>query len=135
MTTEALPERPEPTISERSAVFWRGGAAGELRIQRCQRCGWWLHPPHPLCPRCQSRDLEPEVVSGRGRVWSFTINRYQWVRGLEPPYVLAEVELDEQPGLRLLTALVGCDDEVAIDMPVQVRFEPAGDAWVPVFGP
>jgi len=87
-----------------------------------------------MCPRCQSRDVAPEVVSGRGTVFSFTVNRYQWTPLLEPPYVLAEVELDEQPGLRLLTSIVDCDD-VSIGMPVHVRFEPAGEAWVPVFAP
>ena len=127
-------ERPAPTITERTAAFWGGGAVGELRIVRCQSCGRWLHPPLPMCPRCQSRDVAPEVVSGRGTVFSFTVNRYQWTPLLEPPYVLAEVELDEQPGLRLLTSIVDCDD-VSIGMPVHVRFEPAGEAWVPVFAP
>jgi uncharacterized protein len=131
-----MPDRPVPVITERSAAFWRGGAAGELRIQRCQACRWWLHPPRPVCPRCLSRDLEAEVTSGRGTVWSFTVNRYQWAPGIEPPYVLAEVELDGQPGVRLLTSIVGCDcDDVTIGMPVRVRFERAGDAWVPVFAP
>jgi uncharacterized OB-fold protein len=134
MTTDAIPQRPAPTITERTAAFWRGGAVGELRIQRCQSCGWWLHPPRPLCPRCLSRDLESEVTSGRGTVWSFTVNRYKWAPSLEPPYVLAEVELVEQAGLRLLTAIVECDD-VTIGLPVNVRFEQAGDAWVPVFAP
>jgi len=83
---------------------------------------------------CQGRDLEPEVASGRGTVWSFTVNRHKWSPGLEPPYVLAEVELEEQSGLRLLTSIIDCDD-VRIGMPVHVRFEQAGDAWVPVFGP
>jgi uncharacterized OB-fold protein len=134
MTTDAIPQRPEPPITDRTAAFWRGGAAGELRIQRCQACRWWLHPPRPVCPRCQSRDLAPEVASGRGTVWSFTVNRYRWTPSLEPPYVIAEVELDEQAGLRLLTAIVDCD-EVTIDMPVHARFEQAGEAWVPVFAP
>jgi uncharacterized protein len=127
-------ERPAPAVTDRTAAFWSGGAVGELRIVRCQACGWWLHPPMPLCPQCHGRALVPEVVSGRGTVWSFTVNRYQWNPALEPPYVLAEVELEEQPGLRLLTAIVDCDD-VVIGMPVQVRFEPAGDAWAPVFAP
>jgi uncharacterized OB-fold protein len=69
-------------------------------------------------------------------VYSWTINRYQWAPELAPPYVLAEVELIEQDGLRILTAIVGCDiDAVEIDMPVTVTFEPAGDAWIPVFTP
>jgi uncharacterized protein len=134
MTTEATRQRPVPAITNRTAAFWRGGAAGELRIQRCQACGWWLHPPRPLCPRCVSRDLEVEVTSGRGTVWSFTVNRYKWTPGLEPPYVIAEVELEEQAGLLLLTAIVDCD-KVTIGMPVHVRFERAGDTWIPVFAP
>ncbi len=114
-------------ITERTAAFWQGGAVGELRIQRCQRCRWWLHPPLPMCPRCGGRELAPEAAAGTGTVYSFTVNRYQWSPSLEPPYVIAEVELDEQPGLRLLTSIVG-GDEVTIGMPVRVRFEPAGQA-------
>jgi uncharacterized OB-fold protein len=54
--------------------------------------------------------------------------------GLEVPYVIAVVELEEQPGLRLLTNIVDCPvDEVAIDMPVEVEFRRQGDAFVPVF--
>lgn len=73
-------------------------------------------------------------------MWSYTINRYQWAPGIEPPYVLAEVELDEQPGLRLLTAIVDVDPDaepphVTIGMPVEVRFGQSGDAWLPLFAP
>ena len=127
-------QRPAPLLSGDLEPFWRGGAAGELLIQRCQVCGWWLHPPRPLCPQCLSRELRPEVASGRGTVWSFTVNRYQWNPALAPPYVVAEVELEEQAGLRLLSAIVDCDD-VTIGMSVSARFEAAGDAWVPVFAP
>ena len=129
-----MPERTPPVLSERTAAYWGGGERGELLIQRCDGCGRWAHPPVPMCPACQGRELSPQPVSGRGRVWSYTVNRYPWSPGLEPPYVLAEVELDEQAGLRLFTTIVDCD-EVTIDLPVSVRFEQAGDAWVPVFAP
>ena len=133
-----MSDRPPPVVTELTAPFWRGGAAGELRIQRCDHCGFWLHPPQPMCPRCHSGDVQAHPVSGRGTIWSYTVNRYRWAPGIEPPYVLAEVELDEQPGLRLLTAIVDVDAdaepaEVTIGMPVEVRFEPSGDAWVPLF--
>lgn len=127
--------RLEPAVSDRSRPFWAGGADGELRVLRCQACGWWLHPPRPICDRCHERDLAFEATSGQGTVWSFTISRVAWGGdGLEPPYVVAEVELDEQRGLRLLSSVVGCDD-VTIGMPVHVRFEQVGDAWVPMFAP
>jgi uncharacterized OB-fold protein len=126
--------RTAPAITERSAPFWTGGANGELLIARCQTCGWWLHPPLPVCRRCRGRDIKPEAVSGLGTVWSFTISRYQWSPALQPPYVVAEVELAEQTGLRLMTSVVDCS-EVTIGLPVQVRFEQAGDAWIPLFAP
>jgi uncharacterized OB-fold protein len=129
-----MPDRAAPVVNRRSAPFWHGGAAGELRIARCQQCRFWLHPPEPVCAKCRGTDIVVEAVSGRGTVWSFTVNRYPWVPGFEPPYVIAEVELEEQVGLRLLTTIVDCD-HVTIGMPVAVRFELAGDVWIPVFAP
>jgi uncharacterized OB-fold protein len=128
--------RVEPPRSARTAAFWQGGAEGELRIARCQACGWYLHPPRPVCPRCRGRDVLPEAVSGRGTLWSFTCNRYPWVPSMPVPYVVAEVELVEQPGLRLLTNLVECEpDGARIGMDVTVCFAEAGDAYVPLFRP
>jgi uncharacterized protein len=127
-------ERTPPVLTEATAAFWTGGAEGVLRICRCRSCGGWLHPPQPVCRWCRGREIVPEATSGRGTVWSFTVNRYPWSAAIRPPYVLAEVELVEQAGLRLLTAVVDCPD-VRIGMPVAVRFERAGDAWIPVFAP
>jgi uncharacterized protein len=134
MSASPMTGRTPPAITERTAAFWTGGATGELLVTRCQTCGWWLHPPLPVCRRCRGRDIRPEATSGRGTVWSYTVNRYPWSAAMEPPYVIAQVELEEQLGLRLLTSIVDCD-QVTIGMPVTVRFERAGDAWIPVFGP
>jgi uncharacterized OB-fold protein len=107
-----------------------------LRIVRCNDCGYYIHPPSPRCPRCLGDDVEPSPVSGRGVVYSYTVNRREWSPGLEVPYVIAIVQLDEQSDLRLMTNIVGCSaDEVAIDMPVHVEFREQGEAFVPVFRP
>jgi uncharacterized OB-fold protein len=48
------------------------------------------------------------------------------------PYVVALVELDEGP--RLISNIVGCaPEDVAINMPVEVCFEAAGDFTLPRF--
>jgi uncharacterized OB-fold protein len=135
-----MSDRPAPVITDLTAPFWRSGQSGELRIQRCADCRRWMHPPQPMCPTCHSREVHAEPVSGRGTVRTYTINRYRWAPGIEPPYVLAEVELGEQDGLCLLTAIVGIDPDaepsaVTIGMPVEVRFDRSGDAWIPVFAP
>jgi uncharacterized OB-fold protein len=50
------------------------------------------------------------------------------------PYVVALVEIEEGP--RLISNIVGCTpEEVAIDMPVQLRLEDVGDFTLPRFAP
>jgi uncharacterized protein len=127
---------PVPLLNDENRAFWTGGRDGELRIVRCKDCGYYIHPPSPRCPRCLSDDVEPTPVSGRGRVYTYTVNRREWSPGLEVPYVIAIVQLDEQSDLRLMTNIVGCEpDEVAIGMPVQVEFREQGDVCTPVFRP
>jgi uncharacterized OB-fold protein len=75
-------------------------------------------------------------VSGRAAVATFTVNHQPWIPGFDPPYVVAMVEIDEQPSVRLTTNIVGCEPhDVCIGMPVQVRFEPHDDVWIPLFEP
>jgi uncharacterized OB-fold protein len=127
---------PLPAVTALNEHFWRGGATGRLLIQRCGACGFWLHPPSPVCRRCLSTDVSPSAVSGRGRVRTFTVNYQPWFPGLSTPYVIAIVELDEQPGLQFLTRLVDCPPEtVASGLRVEVRFEPHGDVHLPLFAP
>jgi uncharacterized OB-fold protein len=128
--------RVEPPRNGRTAEFWAAGADGRLRIARCGACGRYQHPPRPVCSACRGRDIAPTAVSGRATVRSFTINRYPWVASMPVPYVVAEVELVEQPSLRLLTNIVDCAVEaVRIGMPVTVCFARTGDAFVPLFRP
>jgi uncharacterized OB-fold protein len=129
-------ERVEPFLSPRSERFWRAGAGGVLQIARCQSCGRYRHPPRPVCDACRGGDLQFEDVSGRGTLWSWTLNRYAWQPTMPPPYVVAVVELAEQPGLRLMSNLVNCDvADIRIGMDVQVCFAPAGASFVPLFMP
>jgi len=124
-----------PPISDVSRPFWTGGADGRLLILWCQSCQQWIHPPTAECPSCQG-ELLPRPVSGRGKVFTFTVNHHPFNPGIALPYVVAIVELDEQAGLRFTTNIVECDvDDVHIDMAVAVTFEQAGEAWVPVFRP
>jgi uncharacterized protein len=129
-----------PELTDANRHFWQGGREGRLVVLRCQDCGYYLHPPIPVCPRDQSKHLVPEPVSGRGRVATYTVNHHPWLPGFDPPYVVALVELAEQPGLRLTTNLVNCPpDAVAIGQTVQVVFrhveDPNGDVWLPLFEP
>jgi uncharacterized OB-fold protein len=89
---------------------------------------------------CLSKDLAPSPVSGRGSIYSFTVDHQPWIPGFDPPYVIAMVELDDQPGLRILSNVIDCRiDAVNIGMVVNVDFQRyedrGGVVWVPVFRP
>lgn len=129
-----------PELTDKNRHFWQGGREGRLVILRCRRCGYYLHPPSPICPRDRSTDIGPEAVSGRATVASFTVNHHPWLPGVPLPYVIGLVELVEQRGLRLTTDLVHCEpDAVRIGMEVRVVFEhhadQQGDVWLPLFEP
>ena len=75
-------------------------------------------------------------MSGRARVATFTVNHQPWYPGMDPPYVIAIVEIEEQADVRLMTNIVSCDvEDVKIGMPVTVRFEHQDDVWIPLFEP
>ena len=95
-----------------------------------------MHPPSPVCPECLGRDLPPEPVSGQGTVATFTINHQPWNPSVAVPYVIALVEIDEQPSVRLLTNIVDCEpDSVHVGMRVRVKFEHLDDVYLPLFAP
>ena len=129
-------QRTLPLLSELNRFYWTSGAEGVMRVLRCQDCGYWLHPPTPLCPKCLSLSLAPEQVSGLATIETFTLNMRAWGPGLAVPFVVAVVDLDEQPGLRVTTNIVGVPPEsVAIGQRVRVVFEQDEDVWLPMFTP
>lgn len=142
MTDAVKPFRILPRVVPETEHVWRGGADGVLRVLRCQGrdCRYWIHPPSPICPVCLGRDLAPEATSGRAVVHTFTVNHQPWIPTMDPPYVIAIVELPEQAGLRFTTNLVGvAPDDVTIGMPVHVVFDHHDDdgyeVWLPLFEP
>jgi uncharacterized protein len=133
---ESTPRNHLPALTPENEFFWKAGEQDRLLFMRCPACGFHVHPPLPICPQCQSREVAPQPVSGLATVVSKTINRQVWERGLEAPYVIAIVEIDEQPGLRLTTNIVNCPIEaVHIGMRVRVLFDHREDVWLPLFEP
>jgi uncharacterized protein len=118
-----------------SGFFWTSGRDGLLRFLQCVDCRYLIHPPAPFCPSCHGRRTCPAVVSGRATVYSFTVNHQPW-DGIGDVYVIAVVELAEQPGLRLMSNIIDVDpSDVAVGMSVQVAFEDHDPVYLPMFRP
>ena len=124
-----------PSTEGPAAFFWTSGRDGHLRFLQCAACEYFVHPPAPVCPQCLGRDLAPDIVSGRATLLTFTVNHHPWDGG-EVPYAIGIVELDEQPGLRLMTNIIGVEpDDVRIGMRLEVEFEDNDPVFLPLFRP
>ena len=75
-------------------------------------------------------------MSGRGTVVGVTVDAHPWDPAFPPPYVVANVALDEDPRARIISNIVDVEPEAAVvGLRVGVRFEHVDDVWLPVFAP
>ena len=129
------PDMPKilPPETEVSRPFWEGCREGELRLQRCGSCGEYQFYPRIICSHCSSSELSWEVVSGLGKVASFSVVQRAISPAYIAPYVVALIDLDEGP--RMMSSIVGCEPEdVSVGAAVRVTFEQWGpEHTLPVF--
>lgn len=115
--------KPLPKVDSISRPYWEAARRRELRLQRCASCGTVRFPPRLRCPSCLSAEATWELMSGRGRVWSWIEMHQQYFAGFkdELPYVVLWVQLDEGP--MIMTNLVDSDPErLRCDAAVAVTF-------------
>jgi uncharacterized OB-fold protein len=120
--------KPVPVPDPGSEGFWAAAASHVLAIQRCTNCGWYAYPPNIVCSNCLSPEpsFRFEPVCGRGRVTTWTVVHHAFLPAFaaDVPYVVAEVELEEQEGLRMVARLVDVrPGDLTIGMPVEVVFD------------
>lgn len=112
---------PDPTPV--TAPFFEAALDGRFMLQTCPRDGAFFYP-RARCPHCWRDDWRWTEASGRGSVYSFTIDRL----GHDPqqkaltPFVIAIVTLEEGP--RAVAQIVDCDlEHVRTGMPVKAVFD------------
>ena len=121
---------PEPTDPINSGYF-AAAAEGRLVVQRCSDCGVRQFPPELNCHSCYGFELEWEASVGTGTIWS-------WVEVAHPahpalrafgPYVVALIELEDMPEIKLLGAVVDAPAGGQVEMGAAVRvvFERTAD--------
>lgn len=130
-------EKPLPSPTLDTKPYWEFCKKHELRMQKCMKCGYIRNPPNCMCPKCQSLDSQWVKLSGKGKVYTFTIMRHVYDKAFahEIPYAVASIELEEGP--RMVSGVTGCKPEdIKVDMPVDVYFEDINEAFaLPKFRP
>ena len=125
-----------PFITPETKHFWEGTSLGELRVQKCNGCGYIYFPPKPFCSRCSSKDISIVLCSGEAKLYSYVISHLP-APGFEPPFSIAVVELLEGP--RMMSNVIECPQTTAslvLDMPLAVVYETLSDEiTLPLFKP
>ena len=124
MTTEYSKPLPRPVNPELTRPFWDAAKRNELVLPNCRTCANVFFYPREVCPNCLSSDLEWVTVSGKGRVYSYTIIHQPVNPNFreDAPYIYAMIQLDEGP--RMVSNLIDCaNDAVSINMPVAAAFD------------
>jgi uncharacterized OB-fold protein len=153
-TNEAEAARPSlwPNENELYRPYWEYARKREWRLQQCQTCGYFVHFPKPMCPRCSGSDLVWSRMSGKATVSSYIIVHHFARRAedtfeseeprppsaqFDEPYVVAQVTPQEQESVRVACNILECDrDDVYVGMPVEVTFQDVTPEWtLPQFKP
>ncbi|WP_099021549.1 Zn-ribbon domain-containing OB-fold protein [Mycolicibacterium palauense] len=132
-----IDRRPVPEPDDVSRFYWEAAGQHRLLLQRCRSCAKLQYPPEVCCVHCQADEFELSEVSGRGFIYSYaTVERPLHAGFVDAlPYTVVFVELDDQPGLRIVANLVDvpAGTELSCGMPVEVVFEDRGAVTLPQF--
>lgn len=123
MSAIELPPKPLPRPTPLTQPFW--DATREHRLLMPRRLdGAYFWYPRVLEPGTLRSGWEWAQVSGRGTLFSFTIDRRGTAAAFanDVPYVIAIVELEEGP--HFTTNIVGCPiEDVRIGMLVEAVYD------------
>ena len=128
---------PYPIPEYGTEPYWQACNEERLVMQRCAACAKLRWTPAPLCTFCAHDQYSWEPLSGRGRVYTWTVITHP----VHPaavalvPYVVVEVELEEQSNLRMVSNLIDCDPaaiQFGAAVEVAYRQHPEGQK-LPVF--
>ena len=105
MAVEVEYGKPVPAPDEASRPYFEGTLRGEIMLQRCRACGFWMWPVRVRCIDCFSDDLTWDAASGMGTLYSFTIVHQVVHSGFanDVPYNVAMVDLRE--GVRIVASV------------------------------
>ena len=107
----------DPLKNSESQTYWAQAQEGRLMLKHCKACDTTHYYPRSYCPHCGSDKTEWLTAKGWGEVYTFT----RMVRGVDTPYLMAYVLLDE--GVHVLTHLQAPNwTDVHIGMRVKVNF-------------
>lgn len=122
-----------------SEPYWSAALEHRLVFAQCRSCKTFHYPAIPFCGTCLTQGVDWVESDGVATLYSFTIVRHGVTPDLlgSTPYVIAVVDIDDAPGVRMLTNVVDCDfDALEIGTKFKVFWHDASDSvTIPRFTP
>jgi uncharacterized OB-fold protein len=130
---------PVPKLTEENRFYWEAARERRLELLCCNECGHFVHYPRPICDKCQSMDLAPKAISGRGQLYSFTtvMQAGHPYFADKIPYVIGVIEIEEEAGVHVPAGIVDATEEdLRCGMAMEVTFQDLDPVWtLPYFRP
>ena len=121
------PESSGASTGTLAGEYFAWHARREFRLQRCQRCKRWTHPPTEMCAACGSVEMAWERASGEGILYTWTVTHHPYTAPLAEfvPYPLVVVQCAEGP--RVLSTVMDLEGaSLTPGMALTVRFAAVG---------
>ena len=96
---ESVPAQP--------ALYSGSGNPPSLNGSRCRKCGYLFFPPQQYgCESCGApgEELEAVALPGRGKLHSFATVHLHQGKGIEAPFTVGMILLDDGPAIRSILA-------------------------------
>lgn len=108
--------------------YWDALERGVFQLPRCAGCGAWMWPAHYRCGDCGSWDMAWVPLDPIGTLYTWTRMHQAPVlvreRTEDVPYVTLLAEIPAAGGKRVVGALHGSEDGLAIGTPIRGVFLP-----------
>jgi uncharacterized protein len=134
---ELVSRFPGRQLDHDNKVHYRGWLNRRLLINRCGDCDMWHERPRPCCPSCWSFNVIPTEVAGTGTIYmAIFLHQGPPAEGVDysTPYPVVTIELDEQPGLRVSSTVIGSpNDQITIGRRVTLDWIERSGSPMPVF--
>jgi len=124
-------KKPRPTIDPDSKIYWDAANDNKLMVQYSIETKEYFLYSKQLTNAAGSKNIEWRQVSGKGKIYSFTIVYAPAGPAFkdDTPYIVASIELDE--GARIISNLLTDDiEKVSIGDYVKVVFEKQTDGFI-----
>jgi uncharacterized OB-fold protein len=93
-----------------------------LTAQRCKNCGTYFYSGRKNCLNCGAEPMEVVSLSGRGKLYTYTIAHQQLPGALmKVPYAIAVVEMEE--GVHVSSVVDQNYENLKVGMDMEVYFE------------